>query len=44
MKSFLKENWLWIVLPSGLMILAVVLLLAFTGSGEDGQGFMYNIW
>lgn len=42
MGAFLKENWLWIVLPLVLAI-AVLVFLVFYFEGEDVAPFIYNV-
>ena len=38
---FLRENWLWIAVPIGIVIVALALLLVF---GDDsGSGMVYPI-
>jgi hypothetical protein len=43
MKDFLKEYWLWIVIPFA-MVLGGLLLAAWLWSGEDASPFVYNIY
>ena len=38
---FLRENWLWIAVPIGIVLLALVLLLVF--SDDSSSGFVYPI-
>jgi len=40
---FLKENWLWIVLPF-VLVVGGILLFALAGGGDDGVSeFIYSI-
>ena len=42
MGTFLRENWLYIVLPIGLVMLGLVVLVVF---GDDStSNFIYNIF
>ena len=34
MKSFLRENWLWILLPAALLVALLILSQFFAGSGD----------
>jgi hypothetical protein len=44
MIDFLKENWLWILLPF-VIVLGGLLLLMWTGSGEESVApFQYNVF
>ncbi len=43
MGNFLRENWLWIVTPIVLLVIALAWVFYNLGSGEDGQ-FVYNIF
>ena len=44
MGSFWRENWIWIVAPLVLILVAVtVLVLSSRGDGEDAA-FIYNIF
>ena len=42
LKSFVRENWLFIVAPFALIVVALVLLACFSGDGAGG--FLYNIF
>ena len=43
MIRFLKENWLWIVLPF-VLVVGGILLFASMGGGDDGVSeFIYSI-
>lgn len=49
MGKFLKENWLWILLPvfivGGLLLVYVLYsLIMGDGGGGDDQPFTYTIW
>jgi len=41
-KGFLRENWLYIVAPFALIVVALILLACFGGDGASG--FIYNIF
>lgn len=43
MGSFLRENWIWILAPMVLVLVAVLTLLII-GGGESDAGFIYNLW
>ncbi len=44
MGKFLKENWLWIVVPAVITLVALFALVALTGATDDGdQPFIYPI-
>ena len=45
MGKFLKENWLWIVVPAVVTAAALFALVALTGEQEDDgdQPFVYPI-
>jgi hypothetical protein len=43
MKAFLKEYWLWIVVPFALVV-GGLLLVYFVMSGEEASPFVYNIF
>ncbi len=43
MGSFLRENWLWIVTPIFLLMLALVYVLVMLPGDDDGS-FVYNIF
>jgi len=42
LKGFLRENWLYIVAPFALIVVALILLACFGGDGSSG--FLYNIF
>ena len=43
MKDFLREYWLWILIPS--LVVAVGILLLVVASSSDGSSpFVYNIF
>ena len=43
MGDFLKDNWIWILAPMVLVLVAVLSLLLL--GGEEGDaGFIYNLW
>lgn len=42
-KGFLRENWLYIVAPFALIMVALVLLACF-GSDSGAGGFLYNLF
>ncbi len=41
-KGFLRENWLYIVAP--FVLIVVALLLLFILGGDSPAGFLYNIF
>jgi hypothetical protein len=42
MKTFLRENWLYIVAPLALILILLIVLIVF---GDDsGSPFIYNIF
>lgn len=41
-KGFLRENWIFIVAPFALILVALILLACFAGDGAGG--FLYNIF
>ncbi len=43
MKNFLREFWLWIVIPFALVIGLLILLFALSG-GDGSSPFVYNIF
>ena len=43
MSNFLRENWLWIVTPLVLLLIALVVIVMAGGSGEEGN-YVYNIF
>lgn len=43
MLKFLRENWIWIVAPIA-VVAALLLAIAFFGSGDDPSPFVYNIF
>lgn len=43
MGSFLRENWLWIVAPIVLLVVALVVAALALSGNDDGQ-FIYNIF
>ena len=47
MGAFLKENWLWIVAPMVLVLIAVVVILLSGGASDGAEGeakYIYNLW
>jgi hypothetical protein len=42
MRDFLRENWLWIVAPIVLLVIALAVVVMNLGTSDDGQ-FIYNI-
>ena len=42
MSSFLKENWLWIVLPI-VLAFAVLIFFVYYFGGDEMPNFQYNI-
>lgn len=42
MTKFLKENWLYIVIPI-LLVVAGVVALVYMAEGDPAAGFQYNI-
>lgn len=43
MKDFLKEFWLWILIPFVLMV-GVLLAVLFFAGGEGSNPFKYNVF
>ena len=43
MKAFLKESWLWILIPFVLVIGGLFALYLLTG-GEEASPFQYNVY
>jgi hypothetical protein len=43
MGNFLRENWLWIVTPIVLLVIALAVVVMNLGTSDDGQ-FIYNIF
>lgn len=43
LKGFLRENWLWIVAPIVIALIAV-LLVVVVFDGDDSSAFIYNIF
>jgi uncharacterized protein DUF5989 len=43
MKEFIKEYWLWIVVPIALVV-ALIAVLVFLSGGESASPFQYNIF
>ena len=43
MKNFLKEYWLWILVPS-LVVAVGILLLVAVASSDSSSPFVYNIF
>ena len=41
-KGFLRENWIFIVAPFALILVALILLACFSSDGAGG--FLYNIF
>ena len=41
MRGFLRRNWMWIVLPIGALIVALV-VIAILGRAEDTSPFQYG--
>lgn len=41
-KGFLRDNWIYIVAPFVLIVLALLALLVF--GGDSPSGFLYNIF
>ena len=44
MKNFLREFWLWIVIPFALVIAGLLALWWIAGSGDGASPFQYNIF
>ena len=44
MKAFLKEYWLWIVVPFALVIGGLAIACWFMMSDEGASPFVYNIY
>ena len=42
MGNFLKENWIWIVAPVAVVVIAVVALLLMT-EGDPANDFVYHL-
>lgn len=42
MRSFLRENWLWVLMPL-LLAAAVLVFIAFFYEGDDVAPFLYNL-
>lgn len=42
MKTFLRENWIYIVAPLVIVLLGIVALIVF-GGGPDSN-FTYSLW
>ena len=43
MKDFLKEYWLWILIPS-LVVAVGILFLVMAGNSDSSSPFVYNIF
>ena len=43
MKAFIKEFWLWILIPFVLVIGGLIVLYLLTG-GEEASPFQYNVF
>jgi hypothetical protein len=43
MKAFLREYWLWIVIPIAI-VLCALLVAVFLLGGEESSPFQYNIY
>jgi hypothetical protein len=43
-KGFLREFWLWIVIPFVLVILGLLVLMWLAGSGDSASPFQYTIF
>lgn len=43
MENFLRENWIWIVTPIVLLVIALVVVFWMVSGSDDGQ-FVYNIF
>lgn len=44
MGRFLRENWLWIVLPFVVVLAAMVILIYMAESGDSTAPFQYNVF
>lgn len=42
MKTFLRENWIWIVAPL-VIVLVLFAVIVIAGSGDDVSPFIYSI-
>lgn len=43
--QFLKENWIWIAIPFGVIVLGVAVIMLFMSGDSGGDDpFIYNIW
>ena len=43
MDNFFRENWIWIVAPIVVVIVAVAVIL-FLSEGDPGAPFVYNVF
>jgi len=44
MGRFLRENWLWIVLPFFVVLAAMVVLIVMAETGDSAAPFQYNVF
>jgi hypothetical protein len=44
MKNFLKEFWLWILVPFVLVLGLLALLFVVSGGGDSTSPFVYNVF
>jgi len=44
MKEFFAEFWLWIVIPFALVLGALAFLYFWSGGGDSGSPFTYNVF
>ena len=44
MGKFLKENWLWMVVPAALVLGGLYVAFVLTAEPDPGQEFIYNIF
>jgi hypothetical protein len=42
MSDFLRENWLWIVVPLVVVVAGAIAFLVLTGGSEEVNPFIYN--
>lgn len=44
MMNFLKEYWLWILVPMLLILAALAVLLLMAGGDDSASPFQYNVF
>lgn len=42
-RGFLRENWLWIVMPIVIAAIVIAVFLYVSDSGDGSDGFIYTI-